>query len=385
MSSELATAPVNTGFHKATTQLSTTLGIEPRMMVDTLKKQCFPGMRSEDISDAQLAAFISVANTMGLNPLIPGMLYAYPGKNGGIIPVSGPDGVLKKLDEHISDQKLDGYECVVYPEDPSLPPTHAVAKIWRKGSERPALFTAVFKEWIVQSNPNWQTRPRHMIWLRAIKQAARQVIHGVPFDEDDVKIGDMVNVTPDDKKPIERPAPPERAKKGANAVTANANPPIEAEIVDPKTDVPKPAAEEKKVDPKPAPPEPKNVTPPAEPVAEKIAAAPKPRTGALKDKEEFIAFCTPEKVYAMNAKVAGVDTPTIKAALTGDYVGEVFHFGGAVKNGDAIEAGPVWVVGKKLKLTLVGKFVPKTGATLTTVTAAEPAEASPASQDMSVD
>lgn len=194
MSTETALA-LPSGFQKASSSLALTLGIEPRMMIDTIKRQCFPGQRPEDISDTQLAAFISVANSSRLNPLQPGMLFAYPSRNGGIVPMTGPDGVFKMLDEHITEGKLDGYECVVFPEDPTKEPTHATAKIWRKGSERPASFTALVSEWKVGNNPNWGSKPRHMIWLRAIKQCARQVIHGVPYDEEEAKVAGMINVT----------------------------------------------------------------------------------------------------------------------------------------------------------------------------------------------
>ena len=59
-------------------QLSVFLGMEKRMMLDTLKVQCFKNKRPEEVSDEQLAAFVSVANVLQLNPLVPGMLYAYP-------------------------------------------------------------------------------------------------------------------------------------------------------------------------------------------------------------------------------------------------------------------------------------------------------------------
>lgn len=367
MSSELATAPVTPGFHKATSQLSATLGVEPRMMVESLKKQCFPSMRPEDISDAQLAAFVSVANTLELNPLIPGMLYAYPAKNGGIVPVSGPDGVLKKLDEQIAAGKLDGYKCVLFPDDVTLPPTHAVAKIWRKGSDRPAMFTAIFKEWVVGSNPNWGSRPRHMLWLRAIKQCARQVIHGVPFDEDDIKIGDMVNVTPvpatTDDPPPTRKDPPARSKKGAAAVAENPAPaaaPLEVVATPVVEKVPEKIAEkapEKKAEPAP---EPK-----PDPVA-KAADTPKERA-FLEPDERIETTCAVIEVTPLLATVAGVSTPTVQATVRGGYNGTIYHFGGATQSGEAIVPNPEWKAGNTLKVTLFGKKNKKTNRVMPSV------------------
>src|SRR6478736_2938617 len=98
---------------KASDQLASFLGIEKGMMLETLKAQCFKGKRPDEVTDAQLAAFISTANVLQVNPLVPGMLYAYPERNGGITPILGPDGVFKKLDEFIASGKLRGYECDV--------------------------------------------------------------------------------------------------------------------------------------------------------------------------------------------------------------------------------------------------------------------------------
>ncbi len=401
MSSELATAPVNPGFHKATSQLATVLGIEPRMMVETLKKQCFPSMNADSVSDAQLAAFISVANTMELNPLIPGMLYAYPGKNGGIIPVTGPDGVLKKLDEEITKEKIDGYECSVFPEDVTLPPTHAVATIFRKNHDHPAKFTAIFKEWAVGSNPNWASRPRHMIWLRAIKQCARQVIHGVPFDEDDVVIGDMVNVTP--KERIERPDPPVRAKKGAAAVQENAtktepknDATMEAEIVPQKPaataqEAPPPAKETVAA---PAPDdEAKAHQIAADIAAEKKAEAAKksaPTTKAvrdsLEDKEEIVVACKLKKVFAYSIAMAGTPTPSVQADVTGDFNGEVFDIGGGkIEKDEIVPSSLLWKVGETVKLTLRGRANKKTGKVMAIAMKIEVAEGAPESLTLAVE
>lgn len=380
MSTELATAPVTPGFHKATTQLSATLGIEPRMMVDTLKKQCFPSMRAEDVSDAQLAAFISVANTMELNPLIPGHLYAYPGKNGGIVPVCGPDGVLKKLDERITDGKLDGYECAVYPEDVTLPPTHAIAKIFRTGKDaHPSMFTAIYKEWVVSSNGNWASRPRHMLWLRAIKQCARQVIHGVPFDEDDVKIGDMVNVTPDAAPTIpDRPPPPPRQKKGVSTVADSkpADKAIEAEIVPPSA----PVLEQ--TPPKPEP------TPAPAPVAAPVQAArpanPKLPRASLNPDEKATFVCKVEKVFCLFVTAAGVKHASVQANVLGDFVGQVTHLGGAQDNKGAIgePVSAAWKDGATVTLNLEGKTFKPGGKVFPCVVSIE---APPASPEASMD
>lgn len=374
--SQLATAPVTPGFHRATSALSEVLGVEPRMMIDTIKKQCFPGMSPDAISDAQLAAFISVANALKLNPLIPGMLYAYPGKNGGIVPVTGPDGVLQKLDECISDGKLDGYECTVFPEDVSLKPTHAVAKIWRKGSERPAVFTAIFGEWHVSQNPNWGSRPRHMIWLRALKQCARQVIHGVPYDEDDVRTSDMLNVTPEAEKPVDRAAPPPRTKKekGANAVPTT--PPAIDVTATPAVEPPKTEKPAETPDPQSATPPPES--PKAEPAPGENPAPAKART-TLNANETATFLCVVIRCdgIIINDGSTGKKVPTssTSATLAGEYAGTVYHIGGASsKDGKEVPNAP-WAVGARVKVTLFGRLNNISKQVMTMVTAVEAADA----------
>ncbi len=185
-SSQLAVRP------RASQQLATLLGMEAGAMLDTIKAQCFKG-NPANISNEQLAAFVSIAADMGVNPLLPGMLYAYPVSGGGIVPIMGPDGVFKKLAEH---PEVDSWETTVYPEDPLQTPTHAVSKIWRKGRDKPLTKTCILSEWKVNSNPNWNTRQRHMLELRTLKQNARQIIHGIPFDEDERHMMGEINVTP---------------------------------------------------------------------------------------------------------------------------------------------------------------------------------------------
>ena len=218
----------------ASESLSQRLGVEKGHMLSTIKAQCFKGTSPDRVSDTQLAAYVQVAQALNLNPLLPGMLYAYPGRDGSITPIIGPDGVFKILSENPT---VESWECEVFPVDPNEKPTHAVCRIWVKGSERPRSFTAYFGEWCVDSNPNWKTRPRHMIWTRAIKQCARQVIHGIPFDSDEHLIAqrnndaEPVNVTGTGDNttslpaaPVERPKPPARrggARAAAEAQTVS--------------------------------------------------------------------------------------------------------------------------------------------------------------------
>jgi hypothetical protein len=56
-------------------------------------------------------------------------------------------------------------------------------------------------EWRINSNPNWNTRPRHMLGLRSLKHCARQIIHGLPYDIDDREIINITTSTEQASKP----------------------------------------------------------------------------------------------------------------------------------------------------------------------------------------
>ncbi len=375
MSEQIAVRP------KASQQLAALIGMDSAAMLDVIKAQCFK-TNPANVTDAQLAAFVSIAAELKLNPLLPGFLYAYPINGGGVVPIIGPDGIFKLMSEH---PDIDSWEIEVFPADVALPPTHATAKIWRKGREKPLSYTAIFSEWKINSNPNWNTRPRHMLSLRALKHAARQLIHGIPGDEDDRHIAGEINVTPGaENAPAaeqqqKRSDPPARARKGANAAADTNKDAIDVPTVPAKQEPAAPPVQEKlaeKIDP-PKPIE-KPAEKPAEKVAEKVAEKPAPagpRT-SLKEGEEITVKCVVKKVYALNINVEGTQTPSVNANVEGEFTGPVYHFGAAKQTADGIvPARPEWTPGRELTLSLFGKINKKTGNVLAKVTEiASPAE-----------
>lgn len=346
---------------RASTELAAYLGMNAEMMADTLRVQCFKSVKPEEVSDMQLAAFISVANLLRLNPLIPGQLYAFPEKGGGIVPIVGPDGVMKKLQELIDVNVLSGYECTVFPEDPALPPTHATCIIHRSGEGKmPAKATCYFKEWFISSNPNWNARPRHMLSIRVIKQAARQVINGLPMDNDEYTISQMENVTDsakDESAPVEHAKRPkvERSSKGATKAMENPE-----KSADQSIDVSATKVEDKPVTP-PAeqkPPE-KPAEKPADPVPEKKPDAPKPTTDRRTTMVagETLTFDGLE-VIEFTADMFG-KKPALKALVKGLFSGHVYDGAVSMKvPGDATKGfnfSEAWQIKKPVTITLMGK------------------------------
>ncbi len=152
-------------------------------MIETIKAQCFANAKGT-ITNAQLIAFINVANAFRINPLLPNMLYAYPNQ-AGIVPMLGPDGMFAILS---GNPKVDYWETEIGEDAGGM---WCTARIYCKDRSHPVIKRVWLVEWKMPSNPNWNTRPRHMLEIRALKQCARQIIHGIPYDEDEKKIMDQ--------------------------------------------------------------------------------------------------------------------------------------------------------------------------------------------------
>ena len=372
-STELA---INKPLVKASSELSQYLGMEVPMMIDALKSQAFKGKRPDEITDAQLATYISTANALKLNPLLPGQMYAYPDRQGGGVTVMlGPDGVFTLLSNHpdVVAQKDGGPAFwTEHGKDGDADTCTGYINHRTKGLLKKTIWVA---EWIVSSNPNWQSRKHHMAEVRALKQVARMVIHGLPVDSDEHKLGEMLNVTDsvptDEAKPVDRPAPPKRAPKGASAVadTKTAQPSaIEVETLPPKTEtvadapagtktIVERAAEIDAAKTAPAKTEP--------------APSAEPRT-ALADKEEITVAAKIEKVYALMITLAGKPTPSVQANVSGQFTGTVYHFDAAeATEKDGIVPKVPWKEGAAVKLTIFGRLNAKSGKVMTVVKAVE--------------
>ncbi len=347
-------------FVRASTALSQQLGLEPRALIDAIKTQFFKG---KEATDAQLAVVVSTARELGLNPLIPGQLYPYPDRSGSVTIMLGPDGIYTLLanNKDIVAQKDGGPAYwTEHGTDNGKDTCTGFINHRTKGLLKKTIWV---DEWVVSSNPNWQSRRHHMSEIRALKQAARMVIHGIPNDVDEQRIGEMLNVTPEDAAPeaAPRPAPKPRAAKGAAAVREN--------IVDvTHTDVPAekvveqaPVAAAPAEQPKPAEstPVPKPVesfaeaaeaTKPAPKTIEQSAVRKDPRL-FLSDGENIEVECEIETVKA----VISNDIPGVIARVKGGFVGEVRDKAGATKDGDKAVAKPIWEPGNKVRLKLEGR------------------------------
>ena len=142
-------------------------------MLQILKSTAFKGQ----VSDAQMAALMVVANQYNLNPFTK-ELYAFPDKNNGIVPVVGVDGWSRIINSH---PQFDGIEFEQNDES-------CTCIIYRKDRNRPIKVT----EWMAECRRSvigpWQSHPRRMLRHKAMIQCARLAFgYGGIYDQDEAE------------------------------------------------------------------------------------------------------------------------------------------------------------------------------------------------------
>lgn len=170
------------------------------------------------------------------------------------------------------------------------------------------------------------------IWAR---RHMPELMLGV-YTPDEIDPEGEVNVTgtgEGEQPKIDRKPPPERSKKGAAAVKENAK----TDTIEANATV----VEEKKEEAPPAKEEPK--------------AAPAPV--ALSDGQKVTAKVIIEQFTLSSPKVGGVPTPSVKATVSGEYAGIVWHIGGAKLDGDKlVPVSDAWQIERPVDLQLIGKL-----------------------------
>lgn len=142
-------------------------------LLQILKSTAFKGQ----VTDAQMAALMVVANQYQLNPFTR-ELFAFPDKNNGIVPVVGVDGWSRIINSH---PQFDGIE---FEQDAES----CTCIIYRKDRNRPIKVT----EWMAECKRNgmgpWQSHPRRMLRHKAMIQCARLAFgYGGIYDQDEAE------------------------------------------------------------------------------------------------------------------------------------------------------------------------------------------------------
>lgn len=176
-------------------KLAKTLGMEGEGsdLIQTLKATAFKG----EVTDAQMAALLLVANQYGLSPWTK-EIYAFPDKNNGIVPVVGVDGWARIINSH---PQFDGIEFHHADEFVTMPgakpsPEWIECHIHRKDRSRPVVvreyldevYRAPFKGKYGDVTGPWQTHTKRFLRHKAMIQCARLAFgYGGIYDQDEAE------------------------------------------------------------------------------------------------------------------------------------------------------------------------------------------------------
>ena len=138
-------------------------------LVDTLKATAFKGQ----VSDAQMAALLIVAQQYGLSPWTK-EIYAFPDRQNGIVPVVGVDGWARIINSH---SQFDGMD---FEQDAES----CTCIIHRKDRSHPVRVTEYMAECCRDTGP-WKSHPRRMLRHKAMIQCARLAFGFVGIYEQD--------------------------------------------------------------------------------------------------------------------------------------------------------------------------------------------------------
>jgi phage recombination protein Bet len=209
--------------------------VEPSKLLDTLKNTVFRGATNDE-----LLALVVVSNEYGLNPLTK-EIYAFPAKGGGIVPVVSIDGWIRMMNDHPQFDGID-YEFE-HSDDGKL--ISCTSIIYRKDRSHPTRVTEYLAECRRNTEP-WKME-RRMLRHKATIQGARVAFgfSGIT-DEDEAAatpgFAGAKDVTP--KVARANPLDPFASLPETPAPAEEAEPVVEAQVVDPAQEVAEPTQED---------------------------------------------------------------------------------------------------------------------------------------------
>lgn len=191
-------------------RIGTRFGVDPKKLLVTLKATAFR-QRDGEVTDEQMMALLVVADQYKLNPFTK-ELYAFPDKNGGVVPVVGIDGWSRIINEHPAFDGMDFRESeeIVTPKDGKPCPTWIECTMHRKDRNHPTVIREyldeVYREpFVTRSGATvmgpWQSHTKRFLRHKTVIQAARLAFAFVGiYDEDEaIRIVEAspIDVTPE--------------------------------------------------------------------------------------------------------------------------------------------------------------------------------------------
>lgn len=168
--------------------------IDPDKLLTTLKNTAFNLGKDKEITNEQMSALLIVSDQYGLNPFTR-EIFAFPDKNGGVVPMVGLDGWARIINQHA---QFDGMEfkdvgSVEEREEDAKPcPEGIECIIYRKDRAHPSKVTEWFAECYqppkgqYKTAGHWQSHTRRALRHKAMIQCARLAFGFVGiYDEDE--------------------------------------------------------------------------------------------------------------------------------------------------------------------------------------------------------
>lgn len=171
--------------------------VDPVEMERTLKTTVFKQSGGKEITNEQMVMLMVVADQYNLNPFTK-EIYAFPDKQGGVVPVVGVDGWSRLLNSnrHFDGMEFRQSEKMVIPQGGKLCPEWMEVVIYRKDRSRPItvreyldeVYRPPFKDrqtGYEKAGP-WQTHTKRFLRHKTMIQGAR-IAFGFAgiYDEDE--------------------------------------------------------------------------------------------------------------------------------------------------------------------------------------------------------
>ncbi len=146
-------------------EMANIYGMDRAAFESTIKKTIMPA--GTNPTNEQIAAFLIVAKQYNLNPFTK-EIYAFPAKNGGIVPIVPIDGWIKIINSH---PQFNGMDIEEHFDDQGKI-SAVTCRMYRGDREHPVVITEYLSE-CVRDTSQWKDKPIRMLRHKAVIQAAR--------------------------------------------------------------------------------------------------------------------------------------------------------------------------------------------------------------------
>lgn len=187
-----------------------------------LMEVAFPAAKTEE----QLIALLVIANNYNLDPFAH-EIYAFE-SGGKVFPMPGRQGwnrILRRQPSYRGKVVIESEKRVKIGNANPAPEWMECTINFNDGHD-PETVRVYLAEWFNSRNPNWNTRPTHMLRGQAIKQAAREAFGLTLYDEDDKR-----RILEGEDSAPAAPEPSTNAERARAALKKTEEPPEEPEAV----------------------------------------------------------------------------------------------------------------------------------------------------------